>query len=69
MQVTFNLDKEGLYRITGFIDRLDKTHDGVFEIHDYKTGNSLLRKGNGFGQATCSLPDRNSFYVAGYEGC
>jgi len=27
--------------LTGFIDRLDVTGDGVYEIHDYKTSNSL----------------------------
>ena len=27
--------------LTGFIDRLDLTEDGIYEIHDYKTSNRL----------------------------
>jgi putative RecB family exonuclease len=33
--------KIGDYTIQGFIDRLDALPDGVYEIHDYKTSNSL----------------------------
>jgi len=36
-KITLSLDTEGRYRITGYIDRLD-CRDGVYEIHDYKTG-------------------------------
>ncbi|MBM3861716.1 MAG: PD-(D/E)XK nuclease family protein [Verrucomicrobia bacterium] len=37
MQVPITLDDDGQYKMTGFIDRVDKMSDGVFEIHDYKT--------------------------------
>jgi putative RecB family exonuclease len=40
-RVRVNLDPEGRYQIVGVIDRIDKTGDGVFEIHDYKTNRSL----------------------------
>lgn len=40
-QVPILLDSAGQYRMTGFIDRVDKAGDGVFEIHDYKTNRSL----------------------------
>ena len=43
-RVEFNLDREGRYRMLGFIDRIDRVAPGVFEIHDYKTG-SLPRAG------------------------
>lgn len=36
-EIIFPLDEEGLYKIRGFIDRLDKSSDGTLEIHDYKT--------------------------------
>jgi len=39
--VTINLDNKGKYKLRGYIDRLDQTRDGVYEIHDYKTGKSL----------------------------
>ena len=37
MSVSFSLDDEGKYRMTGIIDRLARTQDGTYEIHDYKT--------------------------------
>jgi putative RecB family exonuclease len=40
-QVTFPLDQ---YQITGFIDRLDQTPEGHYEIHDYKTSSRLPTK-------------------------
>jgi RecB family exonuclease len=40
-QITFPLDQ---YQITGFIDRLDQSQDGHFEIHDYKTSSRLPTK-------------------------
>lgn len=36
-----SLDSSGRYRMTGFIDRLAKSADGTYEIHDYKTGKNL----------------------------
>jgi len=41
-RIIIDLDKEGKYKIQGFIDRLSynlKTKE--YEVHDYKTGNSL----------------------------
>jgi putative RecB family exonuclease len=40
LRVRMSLDDE--HEITGFIDRLDKVADGVWEIHDYKTAASLI---------------------------
>ncbi len=39
--VRFSLDQTGRYGFKGIIDRLMRTADGAFEIHDYKTGSSL----------------------------
>ena len=35
--LSFPLD-DGKYRMRGSIDRLSRTKDGIYEIHDYKTG-------------------------------
>jgi putative RecB family exonuclease len=40
-RIFVRLDPEGRYRLQGFIDRIDKVADGVFEIHDYKTNATL----------------------------
>ena len=38
-KVYVNLDKEGKYKLVGFIDRLVYNEEtNIFEIHDYKTG-------------------------------
>jgi putative RecB family exonuclease len=37
-QVNFNV---GRFKMTGFVDRLDKAPDGSYEIHDYKTSGHL----------------------------
>lgn len=39
--LVFPLDSAGRYRIQGYVDRLARRSDGVYEIHDYKTGASL----------------------------
>lgn len=39
LRVRMTLDET--HEVTGFIDRLDKVTDGVWEIHDYKTSASL----------------------------
>jgi putative RecB family exonuclease len=39
--IRFSLDESGRYRCKGIIDRLMLAEDGVFEIHDYKTGSGL----------------------------
>lgn len=41
MRVNFRINNKEEYKFTGIIDRIDKSKEGVFEIHDYKTGNSL----------------------------
>lgn len=41
-KITLNLDEEGNYKIIGFIDRLARNlQTGEYEIHDYKTANTL----------------------------
>jgi putative RecB family exonuclease len=44
-RVEFAIDRQGRYRMQGFIDRLDKVGEDVLEIHDYKTG-ALPREGS-----------------------
>jgi len=36
--LNFSLDDGSKYKMTGYIDRLSRTTDGAYEIHDYKTG-------------------------------
>ncbi len=40
-RITFPLDADSRYQMLGFIDRVARSSDGAFEIHDYKTSNSL----------------------------
>ena len=40
MRLTFALDDQNQYKMTGFIDRAARRPDGTYEIHDYKTGGS-----------------------------
>ncbi len=35
------LDDAGRYRLEGYVDRIVRVEPGLYEIHDYKTGNSL----------------------------
>jgi putative RecB family exonuclease len=42
MGLNFALDDDNKYRMTGYIDRLSRTEDDVYEIHDYKTSAYLL---------------------------
>ena len=42
MGLNFSLDDENKYRIRGYIDRLSRTQDDVYGIHDYKTSAYLL---------------------------
>ena len=37
MRLNFALDGDEKYKLTGYIDRLSCTNDGVYQIHDYKT--------------------------------
>ncbi len=41
MRLLIKLDSSGEYALQGFIDRLSDAGDGVYEIHDYKTANTL----------------------------
>ncbi|MBU0952972.1 MAG: PD-(D/E)XK nuclease family protein [Nanoarchaeota archaeon] len=40
-RVTLALDSAGEYQLQGYIDRIATTDDGVYEIHDYKTGGHI----------------------------
>jgi len=40
-RIVIALDEAGHYKLQGFVDRIDKVGDGVFEIHDYKTNATL----------------------------
>jgi len=44
MNVSFSLDEAGKYKMQGYIDRLSKSPDGSYEIHDYKTSAYLPGK-------------------------
>ena len=41
MRLNFTLDDENQYRLTGYIDRLSRTTNGIYQIHDYKTSAHL----------------------------
>ena len=41
MRIEIKLDDKGEYVLQGFLDRLASPSDGVYEIHDYKTSNTL----------------------------
>ncbi len=41
MQLSFALDAGNRYRLAGYIDRLSRSPDGIFTIHDYKTSAHL----------------------------
>ncbi|MBS3801836.1 MAG: PD-(D/E)XK nuclease family protein [Candidatus Thermoplasmatota archaeon] len=40
-RISFSLDDEKNYQMQGYIDRLDESKSGHYEIHDYKTGSKL----------------------------
>jgi putative RecB family exonuclease len=40
-RVTVSMDEANRYRLQGYVDRLARTGEGVYEIHDYKTSASL----------------------------
>jgi len=37
MRLNFALDDKNKYQVTGYIDRLSRTSNGIYQIHDYKT--------------------------------
>jgi putative RecB family exonuclease len=49
VKVLVDLLGDGCYKLVGYIDRLDRTREGIYEIHDYKTGGSVpsLKKTEG----------------------
>jgi putative RecB family exonuclease len=46
MGLSFSLDDDSKYRMTAYIDRLSRTQDDVYEIHDYKTSAYLPSQGD-----------------------
>jgi len=40
-QIMIKLDEEGRYMLQGYVDRIARTEDGTYEIHDYKTSARL----------------------------
>ena len=40
-KVGIPLDEAGRYRLEGYVDRIVRVEPGIYEVHDYKTGNSL----------------------------
>ncbi|MFZ2456232.1 MAG: PD-(D/E)XK nuclease family protein [Candidatus Altiarchaeia archaeon] len=44
IKVLVDLLGDGRYKFIGYIDRLDRTKQGAYEIHDYKTGGSVPSK-------------------------
>jgi putative RecB family exonuclease len=42
LEMKIELDLDGEHRIIGYVDRVVKVADGVWEIHDYKSGASLM---------------------------
>ncbi len=43
-RIVIKLDDEGKYLLQGFIDRLSAASDGIYEVHDYKTANTLMEQ-------------------------
>lgn len=43
-KILFPLDKDGMYKIQGFIDRIVKTGEHEYEVHDYKTNEFMKRQ-------------------------
>jgi len=41
MRLNFTLNNANKYRLTGYIDRLSHTIEGIYQIHDYKTSAHL----------------------------
>lgn len=40
-RILIQLDKSGEYKLQGYIDRVQETQEGYYEIHDYKTNSRL----------------------------
>jgi putative RecB family exonuclease len=61
--LAFPLDLERRYKVQGYIDRVARRSDGVYEIHDYKTGGSLPSQ-------ACADSDRQlALYHIGLKSC
>jgi putative RecB family exonuclease len=42
LRISTDLKKDGNYRLIGYIDRVDKIDEGIYEIHDYKTSSKMI---------------------------
>ena len=40
-RIVFPLDDDGRYRMQGFVDRIARSDDGTWQVHDYKTNRTL----------------------------
>jgi len=40
-KIAIPLDEAGHYRLDGYVDRIVRMEPGIYEVHDYKTGNTL----------------------------
>ena len=54
-QVFLSLDAAGMYRMQGYIDRLDQRRDGGYEIHDYKTSRHVPTQAEADGDRQLAL--------------
>ena len=61
--VSFPLDPQGRYKVHGYIDRLARRSDRVYEIHDYKTGSGLPT------QADVDADRQLALYHIGLKSC
>jgi putative RecB family exonuclease len=61
--LVFPLDSEGVYQLQGYIDRLARRRDGIYEIHDYKTGTTLPS------QAHADSDRQLALYQIGLQSC
>jgi RecB family exonuclease len=61
MRIKFSLDDGGKYQFQGIIDRLARTQDGVYAIHDYKTSAYLP------GQEDADNDRQLAFYQIGVQ--
>jgi len=43
-KIVFPLGENGEYKIQGYIDRLDIAEDGTYEVHDYKTNQTMKKR-------------------------
>jgi putative RecB family exonuclease len=61
-RVMMSLDRDGRYKMQGYIDRVARRADGTYEIHDYKTSGTLPT------QAEADRDRQLALYQVGLEG-